>query len=60
MSREAGYGYDLTDSGIGETQNGQASTTYAWSASNLLGGVTTPTGGVGYLYSGEGERIDGA
>jgi hypothetical protein len=60
MSREAGYGYDLTGSGIGKTQNGQASTTCARNASNLPGGITTPTGSAGYLYNGEGERIDGA
>jgi hypothetical protein len=60
MSREVAYGYELNGSRISKTQNGRASTAYAWKASNLLGGITTPTDSAGYPYNGEGERIDGA
>jgi RHS repeat-associated protein len=51
------YGYDFNGSRISKTPDGQAATTYTWNASNLLGGITTPTDSIGYLYNGEGERI---
>jgi YD repeat-containing protein len=60
MSSGATYGYELNGSRVSNTRNGQAATTYAWNASSLLGAITTATGSAGHLYSGDGERIDGA
>ena len=39
------YGYDLNGSRIGKTENGYATTTCAWNASNLLGAIK-PSGAV--------------